>query len=187
MLCRIYYRWIIACRIDSDSGLGPATQRHLDSCSTCRQYYHAQQGISDALKQQVSQVGLPANHVLPDRIMASVSPHSPGAKNRRVFRFASYHAVAACLLVVLGLVITMMRMNTPDSSLLSPKHPALTTMATLQQQLVPEQLMSAYAFLLQDSLESEMNHLSTDAKRAARFLVQCTPSHGSAGVGMSPD
>ncbi len=80
-----------------------------------------------------------------------------------------------------------MHMNTQNSDSLSLNHPALTTMATLQQQLVPEQLMSAYAFLVQDSLESEMNKLSTDAQKAVRFLVQCTPSHGGAGVGMSPE
>jgi len=84
-------------------------------------------------------------------------------------------------------VIPIMRMNTQDSNGLSPNHSALTTMATLQQQLVPEQLMSAYAFLVQDSLESEMNKLSTDAKRAARFLVQCTPSHVGMNSGNSPD
>jgi predicted anti-sigma-YlaC factor YlaD len=186
MLCHIY-RWIIACSIDKDSKLGPRVQHHLDACSACRQYYHRQQDVSNALKQQVPQLPLPTNQLLPDRIMASVSPHSPGAEKRRVFRLTTHRAVAACLLIVLGLAMTMMRMNAPDSSPLSPKHPALTTMTTLQQQLVPDQLMSAYVFLVQDSLEAELNKLSTDAQKAARFLVQCTPSHGGTGTGMSSD
>ena len=189
MLCHIY-GWIIGCRIDSDGPLGPAIQRHVESCAACRRYYRTQQAVSDALKQQVAQLALSTHQLLPDRIMASLSPDgpAPGVRpNPRVFRFATYRTIAACLLIALGLMIPMMRMHPQDSDALSPNHPVLTTMATLQQQLVPDQLISAYAFLVQDSLEAEMNKLSADARRAARFLVQCTPSHGSAGVGMSPD
>lgn len=187
MLCPIY-RWIIACCIDSDSRLGPRTQRHMESCAACRRYYHTQQAVSDALKQQVSQVTLSTHRLLPGRIMASLSPDgpAPGARrNARVFRLTTYRRIAACLLIVLGLMIPMLRMNLQDSAALNPNHPALTTMATLQEQLVPDQLMSAYAFLVQDSLEAEMNRLSADARRAARFLAQCTPSHGSGGVDTS--
>jgi predicted anti-sigma-YlaC factor YlaD len=189
MVCCIY-RWIIACSVDSAGTLGPAVQRHLGSCAACRRYYHAQQRVSDALKQQVSLVAPSANPILPDRIMASLSADgpAPGVRHeRRVFRFTTYRTVAACLLIVLGLMIPVMRTTMQNSDGLNTDHPSLATVATLQQQLVPEQLMSAYAFLVQDSLESEMNNLSTDARRAARFLVQCTPSHGGMVLGTSLD
>lgn len=177
MLCRMY-RWIAACAIDSDGHLGAATQRHLGSCAQCRRYYHTQQQVNDALEQQASQVTLPASHLLPNRILASVSPGDPARHQPRVFRVTRFRTIAACLLVALALMIPVLRMQPNSGSTSNPDPSALTRMATLLQQAVPGQLKSAHTFLVQDSLESEMIKLSTDARRAVRFLVQCTPSHG---------
>ena len=187
MICRLH-RWIVACALDSDRTLGAPTQRHLRSCPACHQYYQAQQQVSDALKLQASQVTLPANQLLSERIMASVPPQDPAVKRHaRIFRLTTYRTMAACLLLVLVLMVPIMRM-TPNPDRTSDLDPsALTRMATLLQQAVPGQLNATHSFLVQDPLKSEIHKLSTDAQRAVRFLVQCAPSHGSTGAGTSPD
>lgn len=187
MLCRIY-RWMAASCVDRDSPLGPGTHRHLSSCPVCRRYYQSQQGISDALKRQAAQVTLPASHLLSDRIMALVPQNGPGRRHHpHVFRLTTYRTIAACLLVALAVLIPLKYTNRSGTDGPDPSLSDLNTMATLLQQVVPEQLMSADTLLVRDSLKSEFYNLSTDAEKAVRFLVQCTPSHGSMGAGKPSD
>jgi predicted anti-sigma-YlaC factor YlaD len=160
MYCWIM-KWRIACSIDDDKALGPHLSQHLARCLPCRNYYHAQSRTSELLsetyRENSSSIG----------ITADTPPATKGpVRGKSWFTYAT--ALAACLAIAMGLITTVWKTD-PDA--FQPE----AVLNSYSEKITPKGLSVLSAALLQKSIGSEIDHISTDVREAAQFLVRCTP------------
>ncbi|MCF7973249.1 MAG: hypothetical protein K9N55_05510 [Phycisphaerae bacterium] len=174
MLCWIY-RWFLACCVDTRTGLGPRLDRHVRVCRACRTYHQTHLRISDLLETQVPQVSIEGDRSFQDTILVSLPVRDAAPVSALRFRHRSLVALAASVFILVSVILTARHMASLENAKRLEQTSALTSMAVLPRQWAPSQLLATYGSLMQAPLETEVKNLTTDARQAARFLVQCTP------------
>jgi hypothetical protein len=174
MFCQMY-QWFLACRVDTRTSLGPWLDRHVRTCRACRAYYQTHLRVSDLLETQGPHVSVEGVQALKDTILVALPVHdaTPVSVRRSSNRFRL--ALAASVFILVSATLTSLHMAARRQERLREQTFELASLVTLPRQWAPSELLATYGPFVQAPLETEVRNLATDARQAARFLVQCTP------------
>lgn len=170
MFCLIY-KWIISWVLDSGKGLPGAVNRHIDRCSSCREFARLSGSLAARLTQDAPeflQKSHDTNEWLNIKISSALDTKTPTHSIRRQrFNFMPKPALAAAL--VLAAVVTAVIFLVIPSTTPTPAGPSINDFSK------PVTVKNPLNVVLQveSPIEAEMRSLEKSINSAAKFLVSC--------------
>ncbi len=169
--CWFTKRNINSC-IDSGKLLPHETERHIENCFACRQFYHAQRELAQQLTAGAASQRQPTSPFLHPRIMASIN-REPQMSHMERRSFAPIWALA---MIFIGIGIFSAHLFRSRQSLFTLTNPQLSAPVMQQIARLPAAPSSSNLFeltkALDQPLEMEMQSVISDAKIAIHLLAQ---------------
>jgi hypothetical protein len=166
MLC-FYYKWKISQKADLGKDLSGFVRRHLQRCTSCRQYSRVSQALTEKLSKETPHALKEQKSRLRERIISAlVEEMRPARVRKPVSRYFPVLVVSILILVVaIGLVSYLNNPSVPNGNVKS---------------ILPLSKMSVAGLSLKNILggvespmEKEMKSLKQSMKSTAEFLVSC--------------
>lgn len=179
MFCR-YYQWIIEKTLDDTRGVSsPRLQGHLNKCPRCRSYYQNLLRLSDQLpaamnghltNAQSRKIQTAVRQALSDEAMSRIAMN--GLPKQSTGYFITAVRSAAAVLIVAALAGLFFYANRPAGD------PSQTSELMNTLSANSRQIQNRAALLIrlpEQSMQTEMQNLTLDARQAAAFLLDCVP------------
>lgn len=170
MFCFIY-KWIISWALDSGKGLPNAANRHIDRCSSCREFARLSGLLAVRLTGDASgflQKSQNVDEWLNKKISAALDTKTPRQLIRRQrFNFMPKPALVAALVlaaVVIAVIFLLIPFTAP-----APGGPPINELSQPLTVKNPLQVIEK----VESPIESEMRSLGQSINSAAKFLVSC--------------
>lgn len=168
MFCFIY-KWMISWALDSGKRLPGVVSRHIDRCSTCREFARLSGFLAARLTQDAPGF-LQKNHDTDDRLNIRISSAldtkaAPQLKRRPHINFIPKPALAAAL-VLLAVAIAVIFRVIPFTSP-APGERSINDLPESVTVKKPLQIIEK----IESPIESEMRSLGQSINSAAKFLV----------------
>ena len=168
MFCFIY-KWMISWGLDSGKRMPGAVNRHIDRCSTCREFARLSGFLSTRLTEDAPGF-LQKNHDTDDWLNIKISSAldtkaPPQLKRRPSFNFMPKPALAAALVllaVAIAVIFRVIPLTAP-----APGGPSINELSKPVTVKNPLQIIEK----VESPIESEMRSLGQSINSAAKFLV----------------
>ncbi|MGD2087220.1 MAG: hypothetical protein PVH61_13635 [Candidatus Aminicenantes bacterium] len=169
MFCFIY-KWMISWAMDSDKRLPGIVNRHIDRCSSCREFARLSGPLATRLTQDAPGF-LQKNHETNDRlnvkITAALDTKTPTQLTRRQrFNFLPKPALAAVLVLAVVAIAVILQVI----PFTAPAPPVERSSNDLPKSVTIKNPLQILA-KVESPIESEMRSLGQSINSATKFLV----------------
>lgn len=180
ILCKLYQWKMRWASTPANVQAGSRMAGHLKHCPTCQAYLHRLTLLEEHLRtappkgllpqecKRIETAVLNSLQELPATVTSG--RYTLPATARPAFRNPAF-AAAAMLLIAALLFVTIPRRPEPAPPQANP----LSSLWSDSEQITNN--LKQLIFLPERSLQTELTRLSTDARQAVAFLVNCAPSH----------
>jgi len=178
-LCSVY-QWLIRFGAEaSDAVRSPHLHRHLKKCAACRRDYRDLMQLEDRLRTSPAETLSATQHArIENSVLARLEQVNRSAQNavptmqrHRLLWAAGAVVAAAVFMLVSDVYISLHRRQLETQ----PESITLTALLADSQQLTRQ--IPQWAFLPEQSMQTEIQRLTNDTRQTVAFLLNCTPSH----------